>query len=122
MKKQSVKIYYFTIFILCFLMPICTFGSEIKELETTGSVSFTGVYETPGTPEPAPEGAIKPDLPKQIAQPPSESRKNEDKRLPQTNEHQMSTLKLLGILIIVVTLGIWFWKHKKKKTNKESRI
>lgn len=103
-------------------VPLIVYGAEVRSVETEGTVSFTGVYETPGTPEPAPEVEVKPIFPKEIAQPPSEVRKSEHKRLPQTNESQMSTWKMLGILIIVITLGFWFWKHKKKKINKESRI
>ncbi|MGG5308246.1 hypothetical protein IGK38_002978 [Enterococcus pernyi] len=102
--------------------PLVVFGTEVRSIETEGTISFTGVYETPGTPEPAPEVEVKPSFPKEIAQSPSEVRKSEHKRLPQTNESQMSAWKILGILIIVVTLSFWFWNRKKKKTNKESRI
>ncbi|WP_062805677.1 LPXTG cell wall anchor domain-containing protein [Enterococcus pernyi] len=100
--------------------PLIVYGTEVRSVETEGAVSFTGVYETPGTPEPAPEVEIKPTFPKEIAQAPSEVTKSEHKRLPQTNESQMNIWKILGILIIVVTLS--FWKHKMKKTNQESRI
>ncbi|MEQ6207869.1 LPXTG cell wall anchor domain-containing protein [Enterococcus mundtii] len=100
--------------------PLVVFGTEVRSVETEGKIGFTGVYETPGTPEPAPEVEVKPIFPKEIAQPPSEVRKSEHKRLPQTNESQMGTWKLLGIMIIVFTLSFWFWNHKK--TNKESRI
>ncbi|MGG5302455.1 hypothetical protein IGJ83_000049 [Enterococcus pernyi] len=102
--------------------PLVVFGTEVRSIETEGKIGFTGVYETPGTPEPAPEVEVKPSFPKEIAQSPSEVRKSEHKRLPQTNESQMSAWKILGILIIVVTLSFWFWNRKKKKTNKESRI
>ncbi|EOH60542.1 LPXTG cell wall anchor domain-containing protein [Enterococcus mundtii] len=102
--------------------PLVVFGTEVRSVETEGTIGFTGVYETPGTPVPAPEVEVKPNFPKEIAQPPSEVRKSEHKRLPQTNESQMGAWKMLGILIIIVTLSFWFWNHKKKKTNKESRI
>ncbi|MGG5337705.1 hypothetical protein IGJ48_000369 [Enterococcus pernyi] len=101
--------------------PLIVYGTEVRSVESEGEIGFTGDYETPGTPEPAPEVEVKPILPKEIAQPPSELIKSEHKRLPQTNESQMSTWKMLGIMIIVVTLSFWFWNHKKK-TNKESRI
>ncbi|MCW6016483.1 LPXTG cell wall anchor domain-containing protein [Serratia marcescens] len=101
--------------------PLIVYSTEVRSVESEGEIGFTGVYETPGTPEPAPEVEVKPILPKEIAQPPSELRKSEHKRLPQTNESQMITWKMLGIMIIVVTLNFWFWNHKKK-TNKESRI
>ncbi|MGG5325743.1 hypothetical protein IGJ83_003384 [Enterococcus pernyi] len=102
--------------------PLVVYGTEVRSVETEGTIGFTGVYETPGTPVPAPEVEVKPSFPKEIAQSPSEVRKSRYKRLPQTNENQMSTWKILGILIIVVTLSFWVWNRKKKKTNKESRI
>lgn len=100
--------------------PLIVYGTEVRSVETEGTIGFTGVYETPGIPEPAPEVEIKPVFPKEIAQPPSEVRKREHKRLPQTNESQMSAWKMLGILIIVVTLGFWFWKKQKGK-NKQRK-
>ncbi|EYT94347.1 LPXTG cell wall anchor domain-containing protein [Enterococcus mundtii] len=100
--------------------PLVVYGTEVRSVETEGKIGFTGVYETPGTPEPAPEVEVKPIFPKEIAQTPSEVTKSEHNKLPQTNESQMNIWKILGILIIIVTLS--FWKHKKKKTNKESRI
>ncbi|MGG5305322.1 hypothetical protein IGK16_002993 [Enterococcus pernyi] len=99
--------------------PIVVYGTEVRSVETEGNIGFTGVYETPGTPEPAPEVVVKPSFPKEIAQSPSEVRKSEHKRLPQTNESQMSTWKMLGIMIIVVTLSFWFWNRKKKKQIKK---
>ncbi|MGL9769118.1 LPXTG cell wall anchor domain-containing protein [Enterococcus sp. DIV0806c] len=101
--------------------PLIVYGTEVRSVETEGTIGFTGVYETPGTPEPAPEVEVKSSFPKEIAQPPLEVRKSEHKRLPQTNESQMGSWKMLGILIIVVTLFFWFWQHKKKKQIKESR-
>ncbi len=94
--------------------PLVVYGTEIRSVETEGTIGFTGVYETPGTPVPGPEVEVKPIFPKEIAQSPSGVRKSEHNKLPQTNESHMGTWKMLGILIIVVTLGFWFWKHKKK--------
>lgn len=98
--------------------PLIVYGTEVRSVETEGTIGFTGVYETPGTPEPAPEVEVKPRFPKEITQSPLEVRKSEHKKLPQTNENHMNILKMLGLLIIVVTFSFWFWKHK----NKESRI
>jgi len=102
--------------------PLIVYGTEVRSVETEGTIGFTGVYETPGTPEPAPEVEVKSSFPKEIAQPPLEVRKSEHKRLPQTNENHMNILKMLGLLITVVTLSFWFWKKQKEKINKESRI
>lgn len=97
--------------------PLVVHGTEVHSVETEGTIGFTGVYETPGIPEPAPEVEVKPSFPKEIVQSPSEVRKSEHKKLPQTNESQMSAWKILGILIIVVILGFWFWKKQKEKNN-----
>lgn len=99
--------------------PLIVYGTEVRSVETEGTVSFTGVYETPGTPEPAPEGAIKPDLPKEIAQLPSEVNHSISRRLPKTNEEQKRIWTMFGLLLIIATLGFWLWKKEK---NEESRI
>ena len=95
--------------------PLVVYGTEVSSMETEGTVSFTGRYETPGTPDPAPEVEIKPTFPKEVAQSPSEVRKSEQKRLPKTNEHQMSNWRMVGILLIVSIFSSRFWNHKKKK-------
>lgn len=95
--------------------PLVVYGTEVSSMETEGTVSFTGRYETPGTPDPAPEVEIKPTFPKEVAQSPSEVRKSEQKRLPKTNEHQMSNWRMVGILLIVSIFSFRFWNHKKKK-------
>ena len=102
-------------------MPLIVYGAEVRSVETEGTVSFTGVYETPGTPEPAPEVEVKPVLPEEITPPPSNMAQVDHTRLPKTSDSQMITWKILGILIIVVTLSFWSRKHKNKKTKKESR-
>ncbi|MGG5308251.1 hypothetical protein IGK38_002983 [Enterococcus pernyi] len=122
MKHKKKYILIIGMLLIQVYAPLVVYGKEVRSVETEGEIGFTGVYETPGTPVPAPEVEVKPSFPKEIAQPPSEVRKSEHKRLPQTNERQMSAWKILGILIILVTLSFWFWNRKKKKTNKESRI
>ncbi len=100
--------------------PLVVSGTEVRSVETDGTIGFTGIYETPGTPEPAPEGAIKPDLPKEIAQHPSGVRHLTTRRLPKTNEEQMHIWSMFGLLLVIIVLC--FWRHKKKKTIKESRV
>ncbi|MCW6016629.1 LPXTG cell wall anchor domain-containing protein [Serratia marcescens] len=102
--------------------PLVVHGTEIRSVETEGTIGFTGVYEIPGTPDPAPEGAIKPYLPKEIAQHPSRGNHSISRRLPKTNESQKRIWSTFGILLVITILGFWFRRHKKKKTNKESRI
>lgn len=121
MKHKKRYILSIVVLLIQVYAPLVVYGTEVRSVETEGTIGFTGVYETPGLPEPAPEVEVKTIFPKEIAQSPLEVRKSRHKRLPQTNESQMGTWKMLGILIIVVTLFFWFWRHKKKKQLKESR-
>lgn len=122
MKHKKRYILSIGILLIQVYAPLVVYGTEVRSVETEGTIGFTGVYETPGSPEPAPKVEVKPSFPKEIAQSPLEVRKSEHKRLPQTNENHMNILKMLGLLITVVTLSFWFWKKQKEKINKESRI
>ncbi|MGG5305719.1 hypothetical protein IGK38_000352 [Enterococcus pernyi] len=102
--------------------PLVVFGTEVRSVETEGKIGFTGVYETLGTPKPAPEVEVKPIFPKEIAQHPSRGNHSISRRLPKTNESQKRIWSTSGLLLVSTILGFWFWRHKKKKTNKESRI
>ncbi|AUB51691.1 LPXTG cell wall anchor domain-containing protein [Enterococcus mundtii] len=97
--------------------PLVVYGTEVRSVETEGTVGFTGMYEMPGDPVPAPEVEIKPDFPKEIAQQPSEERDASHRRLPKTNAQQMSSWIILGVFLVIVTLSFWFWKYKKKKQS-----
>ncbi|GKS55955.1 LPXTG cell wall anchor domain-containing protein [Enterococcus mundtii] len=108
MKKQSLKIYYFTIFILCLFMPIHAFSSEIKELETNGSISFTGVYEPTGKPDPIPHKSIVRSPIIEITKPSG--------ILPQTNEVSHSWLIWLGFLLWSVVF--YLWKQQNHQNTK----
>jgi len=122
MKHKKRYILSIGILLIQVYAPLVVYGTEVRSVETEGTIGFTGVYETPGSPEPAPKVEVKPSFTKEIAQSPLEVRKSEHKRLPQTNENHMNILKMLGLLITVVTLSFWFWKKQKEKINKESRI
>ncbi|WP_153830662.1 LPXTG cell wall anchor domain-containing protein [Enterococcus mundtii] len=110
------------IFSLYLNLAIQVNAAIISSVETEGTVGFTGVYETPGTPVPAPEGTIKSDFPKEIGHPSSEVSRATSRSLPKTNEEQRSMWTISGLLLVIITVGFWFWLHKKKNTNKESRI
>ncbi|MDB7088724.1 LPXTG cell wall anchor domain-containing protein [Enterococcus mundtii] len=122
MKHKKRYILSIGILLIQVYAPLGVYGTEVRSVETEGTIGFTGVYETPGLPEPAPEVEVKTIFTKEIAQSPLEVRKSRHKRLPQTNENHMNILKMLGLLITVVTLSFWFWKKQKEKINKESRI
>ncbi|MGM0252799.1 MULTISPECIES: LPXTG cell wall anchor domain-containing protein [unclassified Enterococcus] len=122
MKHKKKYILSIGMLLIKMYAPLVVYGTEVRSVETDGTIGFTGIYETPGTPEPAPEGAIKPDLPKEIAQHPSGVSHPTARRLPKTNEEQMRIWSMFGLLLIIIVLGFWFWRHKKKKTTQESRI
>ncbi|MGG5305277.1 hypothetical protein IGK16_002948 [Enterococcus pernyi] len=120
MKHKKRYILIIGMLLLLVYAPLVVYGTEVRSVETEGTISFTGVYETPGTPVPAPEVEVKPTFHTEIAQAPSEVTKSEQKRLPQTNESQKRIWSIFGLLLVITILG--FWRHKKKKTIKESRI
>ncbi|MGL9768972.1 LPXTG cell wall anchor domain-containing protein [Enterococcus sp. DIV0806c] len=98
--------------------PLVVYGAEVRLVENEGTIGFTGVYERHGTPDPAPEGAIKPDLPKEIIQQPSEVRRETYRKLPKTNEERVNSWTMFGLLLVIMTLGFWFWVYKKIQIKK----
>lgn len=90
---------------LCILSPIDAYGRQVQEVETDGSVQFTGIYEPIGTPEPTP--------PDGSDQPPSGGGNRPDGSLPKTNMVGASYLYWvrIGVLLFVILL----WKRRKQK-------
>lgn len=121
MKRKKCYI-YISIFLFQCATSSIIYATEVRSVKTEGSIGFTGIYETPGLPDPAPEGTVRPDFLHEIVQPPSEVRRVTSRRLPKTNEEQKSIWTIFGFLLVIATLGFWFWLYKKKKTNKESRV
>ncbi|MGG5305259.1 hypothetical protein IGK16_002930 [Enterococcus pernyi] len=118
MKYKKKYILSMGMLLIQFYAPLVVYGAEVRSAETEGAIGFTGVYETPGTPVPAPEAEVKPDLPKEISQQPSGTEHGISRRLPKTNEEQKSIWTIFGLLLIIATLGFWLWKKEK---NEESR-
>lgn len=100
---------------LCILSPIDAQGKEVQEVETEGSVQFTGIYEPIGKPEPTPpDGSEKP---------PSGGVNRPDGSLPKTNMIGETYLYWVGIGILFFV--ILFWKRRKQKesnTEGQSKI
>lgn len=67
MKFKKRYILSIGMLLLLVYTPQVVYGVEVRSVETEGTIGFTGVYETPGTPEPAPEVEVKPIFPKEIA-------------------------------------------------------
>lgn len=85
------------------LPSIVTVAEEVPQVETPSTVSFTGVYETIGAPDPI--------LPEIIVKPPTNEVGRPDGMLPQTNDIESFSLLILGILIICFFFLLW----KKQK-------
>lgn len=81
-------------------------ATEIQQVETNGSIGFTGVYEPIGTPDPVP--------PESIVRPPITEVAKLGGTLPQTNEYEHSGLIYLGIFITSFVFLLWKRKNKTK--------
>ena len=95
---------------LCILSPIDAQGKEVQEVETEGSVQFTGIYEPIGKPEPTPPDGIE--------KPPSgDTNRPDDGSLPKTNMMNDSHLYWAGVgtLFFLIIL----WKRKNQKENQK---
>ncbi|MCA6775468.1 LPXTG cell wall anchor domain-containing protein [Enterococcus mundtii] len=119
MKRKKCYI-YISIFLFQCATSSIIYATEVRSVKTEGSIGFTGIYETPGLPEPAPEGTVRPDFPHEIVQHPSEVRRVTSRRLPKTNEEQKSIWTIFGFLLVIAILGFWFWKKQKGK-NKQRK-
>lgn len=96
---------------LCVLSPIDAQGKEVQEVETEGSVQFTGIYEPIGKPEPTPpDGSEKP---------PSGDVNRPDGSLPKTNMIGETYLYWggIGVLFFVILL----WKRRKQEESNNER-
>ncbi|MEC5340893.1 LPXTG cell wall anchor domain-containing protein [Enterococcus casseliflavus] len=95
-------------------LMIATFSSniavaqEVQQVETNGTIGFTGVYEPIGTPDPTP--------PESIVRPPITEVAKPGGTLPQTNDNGSSRLLWLGILIISFVFLLWKRKNKQIQT------
>lgn len=82
-------------------------AAEVQQIETKGSIGFTGVYEPIGTPDPTP--------PESIERPPITDVAKPGGSLPQTNDRSSSWLMWLGILILSIVF--FQWKKTKKQID-----
>lgn len=96
------------ILILVVFSPL-TIGeaTEVRQVETTGEIGFTGTYEPIGTPDPTP--------PESIVRPPITEVAKPGGSLPQTNENGSSRMLWLGISIISCVFLLWKRKNKHRQ-------
>ena len=84
-------------------------AQEVQQVETAGTIGFTGVYETIGTPDPTP--------PESIERPPTTEVAKPVGTLPQTNDNGSSRLLWVGLLIISIVSLLWKQKTTQKIQN-----
>jgi LPXTG-motif cell wall-anchored protein len=83
-------------------------ATELHQVETEGSIGFTGTYVPIGTPDPAP--------PESIEKPPVTELAKPEGSLPQTNTVTNHWLIYLGITLLSFVFFIWK-RNKKEQTN-----
>lgn len=102
---KKIKIWSIaTLMIATFSLNIAV-AQEVQQVETNGTIGFTGVYEPIGTPDPTP--------PESIVRPPITEVAKPGGTLPQTNEIVNSWLIWLGGLLI--SFAFLLWKRNRKK-------
>lgn len=105
---KKLKGYYHIVTLMIFFSSGIAVAQEVQQGETNGTISFTGVYEPIGSPDPTPSGIT-------VRLPTSEVAKP-DGRLPQTNYNGSSRFLWLGILII--SFAFLLWKRNNKPIKK----
>lgn len=97
--------------LLCFSGSLDTHAKEVQEVETDGSVQFTGIYEPIGTPEPTP--------PKGDDTPPVSGGNKPGGSLPKTNMINQSYLYWTGIGVLFFVILIWKRRKQEESTTHE---
>lgn len=105
-KKNKSKILVSFCFFLTMLFSLAlNITAESSEVQTEGTVLFTGFYEPIGNPDPKPPTGVE------TEKPPYKPGEN----LPQTNEQLQWFLSTWGIIIILLSVSLWW---NKKNLNK----
>lgn len=89
------------VFVIILIFFPCTMinATEVHQVETNGTIGFTGTYEPIGIPDPTP--------PESMLKPPITEEAKPEGTLPQTNDNTSSWLHGLGILIIIFVFLLW---------------
>jgi LPXTG-motif cell wall-anchored protein len=105
-KKASIVLFCFMVF-TCLYVTVDISSTEVRTIETNGSIGFTGNNQPIGVPDPTPPGST--------SQPPISDIAKSGESFPQTNSIKNPFLFILGICILGCCL-IWIMKKKKKTT------
>ncbi|WP_301359584.1 LPXTG cell wall anchor domain-containing protein [Enterococcus spodopteracolus] len=107
MSRKLIKWFIAALLIVTFSSSSAV-AQEAQQVETNGTIGFTGVYEPIGTPDPTP--------PESIVRPPITEVAKPGGTLPKTNDNGSSRLLWLGILIISFVFLLWKRKNKQIQT------
>ena len=102
---EKIKGWFIATLIIAAFSSNIAVAQEVQQVETNGTIGFTGVYEPIGTPDPTPsESIVRPPI-TEVAKPGG--------TLPQTNESVNSWLIWLGGLLI--SFVFLLWKRNRKQ-------
>lgn len=111
MQKTNKRWFVLTILLVLFPFTLVN-ATEVQQVETTGSIGFTGVYEPIGTPDPTPPGSGELPPITDVAKPGGS--------LPQTNDLSASWLSWVGVFLLSLVFLIWKReKNQQKKYNQQ---
>ncbi|MFS1020107.1 LPXTG cell wall anchor domain-containing protein [Enterococcus casseliflavus] len=102
---EKIKGWFLATLMIAVFSSNIAVAQEVQQVETKGTIGFTGVYEPIGTPDPAP--------PDSIVRPPVTEIAKPGGALPQTNDTGSSRLLWLGILILSIVYLLWKRKNKQ---------
>ncbi|MBE9910521.1 LPXTG cell wall anchor domain-containing protein [Enterococcus mundtii] len=114
-RKKQLILTGILLFLFFFSLPSVS-AKEVQQVETEGSISFTGTYVPIGTPDPTPPESIK--------EPPITETAKPESALPKTNT--TTNHWLIGLGFIILSLVFFIWKKRnnhiqKIKLKNESR-
>ncbi|NBA63572.1 LPXTG cell wall anchor domain-containing protein [Enterococcus mundtii] len=106
---QNKKIKWLILILMSVLFPFTVVAAkEVQQVETNGTIGFTGVYEPVGVPDPTPPESIVKLSIIETAKP--------SEQLPKTNNLRNPWLIRVGLFIICFIF--LFWKKKQKQNIK----
>ncbi len=103
--KKKLKGWFITAVMLAVYSSSIVVAQEVHQVETNGTIGFTGVYEPIGTPDPKP--------PESIGRPPITDIAKPGGTLPQTND--TGSYKSIWLGIFIISFVFLLWKRKNKQ-------
>ena len=111
--KKKLKGWFITVLMITVFSSNRAIAQEVQQVETNGSIGFTGVYEPIGTPDPTP--------PETIVRPPITEVAKPGGLLPQTNDTTSYWALCLGLAILIFFFLLFKLKTNKYNTKKNKK-